>query len=83
MLMRHGIRLRAKEAAIFDAIEAVSRRNDRISAMTLAIVLYPDGPTPAAVKTIAVHVNHINDRLAETNLEICGGRNGYQLRRYT
>jgi hypothetical protein len=72
MLMRHGVRLPPRCADLFDMIEHSGLRG--VLCPTLAWVFYAGKSKRAAEKLIAVHVNHINDFLEPTDVEVIGGR---------
>jgi hypothetical protein len=72
VLIRHGVRLTARQAEIFDAIERAGQRG--VLCEVLAGMFYPDKPRPAAEKLIAVHIHDLNNMLEETDVLITSGR---------
>jgi hypothetical protein len=72
MLMRHGVRLPPRCADLFDMIENTGARG--VLCETLAWVFYSDKTTRAAKELVAVHINHINDFLEPTDVQIRGGQ---------
>jgi hypothetical protein len=74
VLIRHGVRLTAKPAAIFDLIEDASRRGGGIEITTLAWLLYPGIAKETAHQRIKVHVCKLNDLLAATEFKILSAR---------
>ena len=69
---RAGVRVTAREAAIFDVIARADRRG--VLPEVLAAVFYPDKPHSDAKKLIAVHIHNINDKLEETDRIIAPAR---------
>ena len=74
IMIRRGVRLRRVPLALFDMIE---RRKAGVSAEELARQLYPDAPTPTAIRIVRSHINQINDRLVSTDWRIV---NRYELK---
>lgn len=68
MLVRHGVLLSPKLADIFDMIERSGRRG--VLPGILASVFYPNQSNKAARRALAVSVNHINDKLAATDVRV-------------
>jgi hypothetical protein len=70
--MRHGVRLTARQAEIFDTIERAGQRG--VLCEVLAGMFYPDKPRPAAEKLIAVHIHDLNNMLEATDVLITSSR---------
>ena len=68
MLMRHGVRLTAKLAVIFDLIERSGDRGVMIE--VLAGAVYPGVATRVAVDRVRVQVHKINDRFEEIDKRV-------------
>jgi hypothetical protein len=76
VLIRHGVKLSPKLCDIFDVIDRATKRGG-IDAESLAWILYPTVSRSDAKRCIAVSVNHINDKLVETDYRIqMDGRQG-------
>jgi hypothetical protein len=68
MLMRHGVHLPPKLADLFDTIERTGEAG--ISTEVLRGVLYPGKSTRDARNCVKAQVYHLNDLLAETDIEV-------------
>jgi hypothetical protein len=69
LLIRHGVKLRPKQAAILDMIERARGRGG-VGVVALAGALYPGVETERARHRVRVQVSQINERLASTDLGI-------------
>lgn len=74
VLIRHGVRLPPRLAAVFDSIERCGENG--INCEALAEILYPEKWTHAAKKLVAVNVCQLNEFLVQTDLMVTPGRQG-------
>lgn len=70
MLVRFGVRFPPAKARMLDMIMDVSKGRGEISQESLSWVFYPGVAKKTAMHRVAVHVNQINDLLAETDVRI-------------
>lgn len=67
LLTRHGVRLSPILADLFDMIE---RTKAGITSETLAGIFYPNKSDKDGRNCVHVNMAHLNNKLAETNIEI-------------
>ena len=80
MLMRRGVLLSPRQADLFDFIERSGEYG--VPSEVLAGVFYSGKSTRDAQACIRTTVNHINDRLEETDIELRASRHEpYRLRK--
>ena len=64
---RYGVYFPRKKADLLDFLEPLQ---EGATTETLCWVFYPDKPKRAAARTVAVHINQINDMLLSTDYKI-------------
>jgi len=74
-----GVRLRRRQAEILTIIVRFDRQQIGCPTIYLAELFYPDKDPLVGMQAIRVHVNQINDRLAETDYQVRNDKNGYRI----
>jgi hypothetical protein len=76
LLLRHGVQLSPLLADIFDMVERSDTRG--ITCEVLCGVFYPGRPRAAAKRCMRVNIDHLNIKLAETEIEVRAARSSRQ-----
>ena len=75
---RLNARMTPLEGRIFDLIQRGG--DDGILTRDLVDVIWPDEATPAAIKSLRVHITHINEKIAARDYRIVSYSSFYCLR---
>ena len=78
VLVRHGVKLQPRKAAILDLIERATGRGG-VSLVGLAATFYPDVSTATAKQRIKVHISQINGLMISTDYRVVKRAGLYRL----
>lgn len=78
---RMNVRMSPLEGRIFDLV--MRGGEDGITLRDLIDIVWPDDPTPAAIRSLRVHVFNLNEKLALRGYRLIGYGSVYRLLKHT